>query len=193
MNIDFFQMAVDSVAKTRAKGRKSQHTKDLNDWKIIYDELRDNFNKLADNSSKAISSISLSKTFHVMQKFKERADKLQGRAVTMYLLSHDSVRPEKGQSFSMGTLKKVEDAVKKAVYGSFTALSAKDIGKPLDSGAPDEVIDSRSFSGKEDDLFYNLTRDEFYTVDDYRVAIDRANKAIDQFEQEGRSEGLIVD
>ncbi len=193
MNIDFIQMARDSVEKTRAKGRKSQHAKDLNDWKRVYDELRDNFNKLADNSSLALSEVSLSRTFHAMQKFKERAEKLHGRAVTMYLLSHDSVRPEKGQPFSMGVLKKVEDAVKKAIYGNFTSLSAKDVGKPLNSGTPNETIDSRSFSGKEDDSFYSLTDSDYYTVDDYRVVVDRANKAIAQFEQEGRSEGLIVD
>ncbi len=129
----------------------------------------------------------------MMQKFKERTEKLANHATRVYLLSNPQLRPKKGEAYSLSDLKKIDEKLLSLAYQGLNPLTEADIGKPLAKSMPDGLIDEKSFSGKEEDYFYSLTRDVFYTVEDYKVAMDRLNYMIDHFEEEGRKNGLITD
>jgi len=128
-----------------------------------------------------------------MLKFKDRAESKKKDAVMMYILSNDNFRPLQEMPYSLGTLKKVQQAVEKALFKDLKPLSKSDIGKPLSSSDPDVIVDERSFDHNPDHVLYDLTDDTYYSTDDYKEVVERAQNATAQFEQEGRERGLIVD
>lgn len=191
---DFWTMAKEVAAEQKAENeamrRKAEGRLTLRE---SYDSLQNSFDKLYDNTKKRIHVLSKSRGFHIMLKFKDRAESNQKDAVMMYILSNDNVRPLQGMPYSLSTLKKVNQAVENAIYKGLRPLDKRDMGKPLTTDDPDVIIDERSFDNNPDHAIYSLTRDTFYSTDDYATVVERAQSAMAQFEQEGRERGLIVD
>lgn len=190
--IDFYGSLQRTIEKDRQRRIEEKNRKE---GRLTIQEshaaLRKNFDSLAENSKTTIDYLSKSRGFHVMLKFKDRAESNQKDAVLMYILSNENTRPLQGKPFSLGVLKRVNQAIDEALYKGFRPLDKRDIGRPLTTDEPDVVIDEQSFG--DEDVLYNLTRDTFYSTDDYETVVERAQSATAQFEQEGRERGLIVD
>lgn len=131
--------------------------------------------------------------FQSLVKFAHKADKKQYQVVMMYILANDHVRPKNGEPFSLKTLGKVNKSVKNALFKGLKPLGKEDIGKPIDSTAPSFLIDERNFDRNLVRGRNQLTGDVYYSIDDYKEVIRRADIAINQFQREGRESGFIVD
>ena len=178
------------IEKVAANRRRAQGILPLDE---AYALLKKDFDALTENSNKAINSFIQESSFNMMQKFKERTEKLANHATRVYLLSSDQFRPKEKEAYPLSDLKKIDEKLLSLAYQGLSPLTKSDIGKPLYQPIPKSLIDEKSFSGKEEDHFYDLTDDQYYTVEDYEIAMGRLNHMIDHFEEEGRKNGLFVD
>ncbi|NPA72796.1 MAG: hypothetical protein GXO35_08210 [Gammaproteobacteria bacterium] len=199
--IDFWTITQDALSKMKEENNaRLRKEKGTLTWKESYHRLDASFEKLYDGHVETkkhlegvIGGERKTSLMHALVKFKERTAKVENKAVLMYVLSNKSARPVTDKPYSMALLKKVEEAVHKAIYKGKNKLTSADIGKPFNARDEEVIIDGRSFTGRDEDIFFNLTNDDYYTIDDYKVMLQRANKVVDKFEAEGRERGLICD